>query len=182
MFYDNNGVSFVNEPMQHIEEQFNVSHVKADGRFLEQIQCRSRLAHLSNPLVRLAAHSALQLRHQLEALRFAAAQSGTRLSELQIPKTGVDQERKRTGDFWMHGKEFRRFFDCHFHHIADGFFVKKNLERLRIVPPALTIFTRDITAWQKVHLELDHALALARLAAAAFGIKRESARRITAHP
>ena len=73
VFDDNDGVSFVNEPMQHVEEQFNVGHVQADGRFLQQIQCRSGLAHFSDPLVRRAAHSAFQLRHQLEALRFAAA-------------------------------------------------------------------------------------------------------------
>ena len=58
VFDDNDGISVVNEAMQHIEEQFNVRHVQADGRFLEQIQCRSGLAHFSDPLVRRAAHTA----------------------------------------------------------------------------------------------------------------------------
>ena len=73
VFDDNDGVSFVNEPMQHVEEQFNVCHVQADRRFLKQIQCRSGLAHFSDPLVRSATDTAFQLRHQLEPLRFAAA-------------------------------------------------------------------------------------------------------------
>ena len=29
---DYDGVSFVREPMQHVEEQFNVCHVQAEGR------------------------------------------------------------------------------------------------------------------------------------------------------
>src|SRR5882757_9493729 len=101
VFDDNDSVSFVNEPMQHVEEQFNVCHVQADGRFLEQIQYRSGLAHFSDPLVRRAAHAPFQLRDQLKPLRFAAAKSWTWLSQLQIPKAGVDQEREWTGDFWM---------------------------------------------------------------------------------
>ena len=35
VFDDNDSVSFVNEPMQHVEEQFNVCHVQANGWFLQ---------------------------------------------------------------------------------------------------------------------------------------------------
>src|SRR5206468_12203095 len=78
-------------------------------------------------------------------------------------------------------EKLRTFFDRHFHDIADRFFVIENLERLGIVAPAAAVFAGHVTARQKIHLELDYALPLARLATATFGIERESARRIAAH-
>ena len=71
----------------------------------------------------------------------------------------------------MHRKELRRFLDRHFHDVADRFFVVQNFQRLRIVTSAVAIFAGHITARQKIHLQLDHALTLARLATAALGIK-----------
>jgi hypothetical protein len=59
VFDHDHGVAFIHEPMKHIEQQLDVSHVQTDGRFLEQVQCRSWLAHLSNPLVRSAIDSPL---------------------------------------------------------------------------------------------------------------------------
>jgi hypothetical protein len=58
---DNHRVSFVDEPMQHAEKQFNVGHVQTDRGFLEQIQCRAWLAHLADPLVGRAADTTLKL-------------------------------------------------------------------------------------------------------------------------
>ena len=48
------GVPFVHQAVEHVEKQFNVGHVQANGRFLQQIQCRSRLTHFSDPLIRRA--------------------------------------------------------------------------------------------------------------------------------
>ena len=73
-------------------------------------------------------------------------------------------------------EKFRGFFDRHLHHVADRFFVVENFERLRVVASAAAIFTRHITARQKIHLQLDDALSFARLAAAAFRVEGEPAR------
>ena len=81
----------------------------------------------------------------------------------------------------MRRKELRRFLDCHLHDVADGFFVVENFECLWVITPAAAIFARHVTARQKIHFQFDHALTFARLAAAALGVKRESARRIAAH-
>ena len=78
-------------------------------------------------------------------------------------------------------EKLRTFFDRHFHDIADRFFVIENLERLGIIAAAAAVFARHVTARQKIHLELDYALPLARLATATFGIERESAGGISAH-
>ena len=108
-----------------------------------------------------ATDAAFQLRHELQALRFAAAQGRTRLAEFEITEAGIDQQRKRTRDLRMRREKFRRFLDRHFHHVADRLFVVENFERLRIVTFPAAIFARHITARQKIHLELDHALAFA---------------------
>src|SRR4030095_3230430 len=78
-------------------------------------------------------------------------------------------------------KEFRRFFDRHFHHVADRFVVEEYLKRLRIVTFAAAIFAWHVAARQKIHLQFDHALTLARLAPAPFCAERESASRIATH-
>src|SRR5205823_7017280 len=74
----------------------------------------------------------------------------------------------------MGGKEFGSFLDGHLHDIADALFVVEDFQRLRVVTPAAAIFTRHVTARQKIHFELDHSLSLARFAASPFGIERKS--------
>src|ERR671918_1064408 len=81
----------------------------------------------------------------------------------------------------MRRKELRRFLDRHLHYVANRFIVIENFERLRIVTATAAIFAGHITAREKIHYQLDHALTSARLAAAAFGVKREPARRIPAN-
>ena len=167
--------------MQHVEKQFNIGHVQPDSRLLEQIQCGAWLAHLANPLIGRAADPPLELRDQLQPLRFAAAERWTRLSQLEIAKTGIDQKGERARNLWMRRKELRCFLDCHFHHVANRFLVVEHLKRLRIVTFAAAVFARHIATRQKVHLQFDHALTLASLATAAFCVERKSAGGIFPH-
>ena len=81
----------------------------------------------------------------------------------------------------MGRKEYGRFFDRHFHHIADRFVVVEYLKRLRIVTFAAAVFAWHVAAWQKIHLQFDYALTLASLATATFGVERKSTGRISAH-
>ena len=101
MLDHNHGVAFVHEPMQHVEKQLNVGHMQANGGFLQQIQCRSRLAHFSNPLVCRAADPAFQLRYQLEPLRFSAAQRRARLPQFKVAEPSIDQQGERASNFRM---------------------------------------------------------------------------------
>ena len=47
MLDDDDGVAVIDQPVQHLEEQFHVGHVQADRRLLQQIERRFRLAHLA---------------------------------------------------------------------------------------------------------------------------------------
>ena len=51
-----------------------------------------------------------------------------------------------------------------------------DLERLAVVAPPLALLARDVDVRQKVHLDRDDAIALARLAAAAFDVERKPSR------
>src|ERR1019366_8574037 len=81
----------------------------------------------------------------------------------------------------MRAKKLGRFFDRHLHHVTDALSVIENFERLRIVTAPVAIFAWHIAARQKIHLELDHALAFAGFTTSAFRVKRKPAGRITAH-
>ena len=121
-------------------------------------------------------------RRELEPLRFAAAQGRTRLAEFQIAKPGIDQQRKRPRDFLDVAPKNSAASSIVISITSPiDLFVIENFERLRVVTFPAAIFTRHITARQKTHLQLDHALAFARFAAAAFGVERKPARGITAH-
>ena len=56
-----------------------------------------------------------------------------------------------------------------------------HFERLRVVALALADFARNVNVGQEVHLDLDDAVALARLAAAALDVEREPPGQIPAN-
>src|SRR6185369_6652458 len=55
-----------------------------------------------------------------------------------------------------------------------------HLERFAVVALALALVALDIDVGQKVHLDLDDAVALAGLAAPALDVEREAARQVAA--
>ncbi len=114
------------------------------------------------PLVFRATDAAFQLRDELQTLRFATAQRRTRLAQLQITESSIDEQRKRPRDLRMGREKLRRFFDRHFHHVADRFVVVENFERLRIVTASAAVLARHERFRQKIHFQFDHALALCR--------------------
>ena len=80
-----------------------------------------------------------------------------------------------------HGaEEIGAFVDRHVEHVGDALAAEQHLERLAVVAPALADVALDIDVRQEVHLDLDDAVALARLAAPALDVEREAARQIAA--
>lgn len=73
MLDDDDGVAGIDELVQDMEEALNVGEVKADGRFLEEIEMvqPSKTGGLE-PLLRVHFERARQLGDELDALRFAA--------------------------------------------------------------------------------------------------------------
>src|SRR5690606_35433607 len=69
----------------------------------------------------------------------------------------------------------RRIIHRHVEDVGDGLVLELDLQRLAVVALALADIALDIDIGQEVHLDLDHAVALARLAAPALDVEGEAA-------
>src|SRR5947199_1268995 len=79
-------------------------------------------------------------------------------------------------------EEFGGFLDRHVEHVGDRLALEQHFQRLTIVTLALANVAGDVDIRQKVHLDLDDAVALAGLATAALDVEREPARLVAARP
>ena len=72
-------------------------------------------------------------------------------------------------------EELQRLLDRHVEHVGDRLALEQDLQRLAVVALALADVAGDVDVGQEVHLDLDDAVALAGLAAAALDVEREAA-------
>ena len=72
-------------------------------------------------------------------------------------------------------EELRRLLDRHVEHVGDRLALEQHLQRLAVVALALADVAGDVDVGQEVHLDLDDAVALAGLAAAALDVEGEAA-------
>ena len=72
-------------------------------------------------------------------------------------------------------EELQRLLDRHVEHVGDRLALEQHFQRLAVVALALADVAGDVDVGQKVHLDLDDAVALAGLAAAALDVEREAA-------
>ena len=128
------------------------------------------------PVVRLR-----QLRGQLHALGLAAGEGGGRLAELDVVQADVVEGLELAVDRRDVLEERQRLVDRHVQHLGDVLALVVDLQRLAVVALALADLALDVDVGQEVHLDLDDAVALARLAAAALDVEAEAARLVAAH-
>ena len=72
-------------------------------------------------------------------------------------------------------EELHGLLDRHVQYLRDVLSAEVNLESLAVVASAVTYLARHLDVRKELHLDLDVALALTRLAAAALDIEREAA-------
>ena len=80
------------------------------------------------------------------------------------------------------GEELDRFFDRHLEHIGDRLALEADLQRLAVVAAPVALLAGDVDVRQKVHLDLDLAVAAADLAASALDVETEPPRLVAPHP
>ncbi len=73
------------------------------------------------------------------------------------------------------GEELDAFLDRHVEHVGDRLALELHLQRLAVVALAVADVAGDVDVGQEVHLDLDDAVALAGLAAAALDVEGEAA-------
>ena len=130
---------------------------------------------------RATGRALLQFGGQLHALRLTAGQRRRRLPQPHVAQPDVDQRLQVAVDRGDRLEELRRVLDRHVEHLGDGLALVVHLEGLPVVPGALAHLARHVHVGQEVHLDLDGAVAGARLAATALDVEREPARLIAAH-
>src|SRR6266850_877083 len=175
---DDNRMTGVNEPLQDLDEPFDIRHVEADGRFFEKEEIALGSAIKKVRLLK----PGQEMADQFDTLRFPAAQCGTGLTELQVAKAGFAQGLERTLDFRKAGKEVSRFINGKFKYLRDILPIELNVERLGIETATVAHFAANEGWRQKVHFQLDRAAAFALRAAALRTIKREATGRIAPKP
>src|SRR5215469_17660245 len=93
---------------------------------------------------------------------------------MDIVEADADQRLERVSHARDRLEELGGFLDGHVEHVGDALALEQDLERLAIVALALADVAGDVDIRQKVHLDLDDAVALAGLAAAAFDVEGET--------
>src|SRR5213075_1357965 len=116
----------------------------------------------------------LQLGGELHPLRLATGEGRRRLPETDVAEPDVDQRGEVPGDGGYGGEELGGLLDRHVQDVGDRLALEVHLERLAVVAGAVADLARDVDVRQEVHLDLDGAVALARLAAAALDVEGEA--------
>ncbi len=167
VFDHHDGVAVVAQAVEHGEQLANVLEVQPGGGFVEDVE-------------RLAGVALGQFAGQLDALGLAAGEGGGALPQADVGEPHVEQRLQAAGDGRYRAEEFQRFLHGHLEHLVDALALVGDLQRLAVVALALAHVAGHVDVGQEVHLDLDHALALARLAAPALDVEREAPRLVAA--
>src|SRR3954468_7186943 len=165
---DDDRVALLDQSRQNTQQLADVFEVQTGRRLVEDVDGAP-------------GGSPLQFGGELDALSFAAGQRRRGLAETDIAETDVDQRGQVTRDRRHCGEELGGLLDGHVEYVSDGLALVVHLERLAVVARAVTYLARDIDVRQEVHLDLDRAVACARLTASALDVEGEPARQIAEH-
>ncbi len=160
-------VARVDEPLQHVEQPAHVFEVQAGGGLVEDVDG-------------VAGRALAQLGRQLHPLRLTTRQRRRGLAEPHVAEPDVDQRLHLPGDRRLVREELERLFGRHVEHVGDALVLPRDVERVAVVARALADLAGHVDVGQEVHLDLDRAVALARLAAPALDVEREPTRLVAA--
>src|SRR4029077_13703158 len=166
---DDHGVAGIDEAMEHVEQALDVGEVQARGRLVEDIEG-------------LPGVTPAELFRQLDPLRPTAGQLRRRLPQPDITEANLAERLQLPLDLRNAIEELGRLLDAHVEHVGDRLAAIGDLERLLVVAFALANLAGHVNVRQEVHLDLDDAVALAVLAAAALDVEAEPARIVAPHP
>ena len=118
-----------------------------------------------------------QLCGQLHTLCFSSGKSRSRLADLDIAQPDILKGLELARNPRKTGEKLQAFLDCHFQDIIDALAFIFDLQCFTVIALSLTHITGDIDIRQKMHLNLDDAVALACLTAASLDIKGKASGR-----
>ena len=165
---DDDRVTAVDEAVQDAEELRDVGSVQSRRRLVEDVERAPRRA-------------ARQFRRELHALRLAARERRRTLPKLDVTEPNVGNDLELRLDARDILEELHSFVNRHGEHVGDRLSLVAHLKRLTIVSRSLADLAWHIDIGQEVHLDLDDAVAAARLAASALDVEAEAPGLVAAH-
>lgn len=174
---DNDRVAVIDEAVEQSDQLGDVGHVQADGRFFDGVEVADTVLAGGGLQARGfgTADAAGELGHQLDALGFAAGETGAGLAKGEVVQAGVAHQFERAVDGGVAGKKVGRLFDGHVHDLTDVLAVVFDFQSGGVVAFFPAFHTGDVRSGKETHLEFDAAVAFAGLAAPAFGVERKTA-------
>ncbi len=167
MLDDDDGVAAIPQLVQHLEQLLDVVEVQPCGRFVQDVEGLAGI-----PLGELA--------RQLDPLRLAPRQGGGRLAEPNVGEAHVHQGLQLARHRRHRIEEGARVLHRHLEDLVDVLALVLHLQGLAVVALALADVARYVDIRQEMHLHLDDAIPLARLAAAPLDVEGEAARLVAA--
>ena len=162
-------VALIDQPVQHGEELLDVVEVQAGRGLVEQVD-------------RAAGGPPRQLLGELDALRLTTRQRRRGLPQPDVAQADVVEGLQLGPDLRHRVEELERLVHRHVQHLGDVATLVQDLEGLPVVALAVALVAGDVDVGEEVHLDPEHAIPLAGLAAPAPHVEREAARLVTAHP
>ena len=161
VFDHDDGVAFVAQPVEHIEQLCDIMEVQTRGGLIEDVE-------------RSAGGALCELARELYPLCFAAGESCRVLSEAHVRKANVSESLQPAGDRRHVLEETQRVLDRHLEDLMDALAAVADLECLAVITLAPAHIAGHVDVRQEVHLYLDDAITLTRLTTAALDVEAES--------
>ena len=155
------------QAVQHAQQQVDIVEMQTGRRLVQYVQRAPGIA-------------LREFERQFHALRFAAGEGRRALTERDVAEAHVEQRVQLACDRRHRSKKFGGLLDRHAEHFGDVLAFVLNVERLAVVALAMAHLARHVDVREKVHLDLDDAVALAGFAAPAFYVERKTAGTVTA--
>ena len=158
MLDDHEGVARLGQPGQHADQLLHVGDVQSRGGLVQHVDGAPR--GLPG-----------QLGGQFDALGLAAGEGGGGLAQLHVAQAHVPHGLQLAADLEDGVEELQRFVHGHLEDLVDVLPLVAHLEGLAVVAMALADLAGHVHVGQEVHLDLDDAVAGARLAAPALDVE-----------
>src|SRR5260221_1546168 len=159
------GVALRDQFVEHLKQLAHVFEVQAGGRLIQDVEG-------------LAGGPPRQFFRQLYPLRLAAGDRRRLLADLDVAQPDALQRLHLVADRRHRLENLGGFINRHIKNVGYALAFEQDFQGLSVIAVALPDVAGDIDIGQEVHLDLDQAIALAGLAAAALDVEIEPTRSI----
>ena len=161
MLDDDDGVAGLHQPLDDLQQFLDVLEVQTRRGLVQDVDGAAR-----GPLGQLLA--------QLDPLGLAAGQGGGALAQADVAQAHLHEGLQLVGQHRDGLEQGQRLLHGHGQHVGDALALVVHFQGLAVVALALALLAGDVDVGQEMHLDLEHAVAFALLAAATLDVEAEA--------